>query len=128
VPGDTLGTQLAALTSGTLPNMSVKQTTKGEKMMNEAIIKGKWNEIKGEIRKSWGELTDNELEQAKGDLTSVEGLLQQHYGWSRDEAKRKLASVVERFSDSVENAKDSLRNSRDERERKANSDYSSKPF
>jgi uncharacterized protein YjbJ (UPF0337 family) len=34
--------------------------------MNEDVLKGKWNEIKGRVKEKWGKLTDD-------DLTAVEG-------------------------------------------------------
>ena len=39
--------------------------------INENTIKGKWLEIKGDVRKAWGKLTDDELEQTKGDMTAI---------------------------------------------------------
>ena len=34
--------------------------------MNAEILKGQWNEIKGDIKAKWGKLTDD-------DLTEIEG-------------------------------------------------------
>jgi len=34
--------------------------------MNAEILKGKWKEIKGEVKTKWGKLTDD-------DLTAIEG-------------------------------------------------------
>ena len=34
--------------------------------MNEDILKGKWKEIKGEIKQKWGKLTDDDLAQVEG--------------------------------------------------------------
>lgn len=68
-------------------------------MQNEHTIKGKWNEIKGEIQKKWGQLTDNDLEQTKGDLTAIGGLIQQKYGHAKEEVKAKLESLVNAFGD-----------------------------
>ena len=48
--------------------------------VNEQIIKGKWLEIKGEVQKAWGKITDDELDKANGDLKSITGLVQQKYG------------------------------------------------
>ncbi len=70
-----------------------------EKHINESTIKGKWKEIKGEIRKKWGQLTDNDLEKTKGDLTAIGGMIQQKYGHAKDEIKTKLEDLVNRFSD-----------------------------
>ena len=47
--------------------------------LNENTIKGKWLEIKGDIQKAWGKLTDDELEKTKGDMKAIGGLIQQKY-------------------------------------------------
>jgi len=64
---------------------------------NENIVSGKWTEIKGEIQKSWGKLTDNELEQTKGDMKAIGGLLQQKYGEAQDSFGKTLREIFERF-------------------------------
>jgi uncharacterized protein YjbJ (UPF0337 family) len=56
--------------------------------MNWDIVKGKWKEMKGELRKQWGKLTDEDFEQIAGEKDKLLGRLQQRYGWSRDEAER----------------------------------------
>jgi uncharacterized protein YjbJ (UPF0337 family) len=62
---------------------------------NWDIIKGKWTQIKGELRKQWGQLTDDEWDQIAGDREKLIGKLQEHYGWSREEAERR---AEEQFS------------------------------
>lgn len=74
--------------------------------MNQDIIKGKWTEIKGEIRKAWGNVTGDELEQTKGDLTSISGIIQQRYGAKKEEVSEKLNSIVSRFDDKLEQKKE----------------------
>ena len=65
--------------------------------MNENIIKGKWLEMKGDIQKAWGKLTDDDLEKTKGDLKSISGLIQQKYGEAHDKSSAKLAEIFGRF-------------------------------
>jgi uncharacterized protein YjbJ (UPF0337 family) len=67
-------------------------------MVNQETLKGKWNEIKGEMKKIWGNLTDNDLEKSKGDFTSLVGLVQQQYGLVKEDAERKLTEIVDRTS------------------------------
>lgn len=67
--------------------------------MNENIIKGKWTEIKGELQKSWGELTDDELEKTKGNVKSIEGLLQQRYGETQEFVGKKLNDILNKFKE-----------------------------
>jgi uncharacterized protein YjbJ (UPF0337 family) len=65
--------------------------------MNETITSGKWKEIKGEVKKAWAELTGDEIDRTNGNLESLGGLLQQKFGYAKDEAKEKLASLLANF-------------------------------
>ena len=58
--------------------------------MNWDIIQGNWKEWKGSAREKWGELTDDELQEAKGEREQLVGLVQQKYGWAREEAERQV--------------------------------------
>jgi uncharacterized protein YjbJ (UPF0337 family) len=56
--------------------------------VNWDIIKGKWKQLKGEGRRQWGKLTDDEWDQIAGERDKLVGKLQERYGWSREEAER----------------------------------------
>jgi len=58
--------------------------------MNWDIVEGNWNQMKGEARKAWGKLTDNDLEVVAGQKDKLVGKLQEHYGWARNEAERRV--------------------------------------
>lgn len=58
--------------------------------MNEDIIKGKWNEVKGAVQKKWGKLTNDDIAQINGDRTRLAGRIQSAYGLRRDEAEQQL--------------------------------------
>lgn len=66
--------------------------------INKDIIQGKWNEIKGQIRKTWGKLTEDEVEQTKGDLTELGGLIQRRYGESKEQYQEKMDSILGSFA------------------------------
>lgn len=34
--------------------------------MNEQQLKGKWNQVKGEVKERWGRLTDDDLMEVEG--------------------------------------------------------------
>ncbi|WP_340151171.1 CsbD family protein [uncultured Sneathiella sp.] len=59
-------------------------------MLNEDILKGKWKQIKGEAQKTWGKLTDDDLDQIDGDREIFLGRLQEKYGVAREEAEDML--------------------------------------
>jgi uncharacterized protein YjbJ (UPF0337 family) len=66
--------------------------------MNWDIIKGKWGQMKGEARKQWGKLTDDDWEQIAGEKDKFIGKLRERYGWSRDEAERSAEEYFSRTS------------------------------
>jgi uncharacterized protein YjbJ (UPF0337 family) len=66
--------------------------------INENLLKGKWNEIKGDVQKLWGKLTDDELEQTKGDATSLGGIVQQRYGIKEEEFRAKINGLIAKYS------------------------------
>lgn len=53
-------------------------------------IAGAWKQVRGEVRKQWGKLTDDDLEQIKGQRDLMVGKIQQRYGIAREEAERQL--------------------------------------
>ena len=85
-------------------------------VLNEETFKGKWKEAKGGIQKMWGELTDDDLEKAKGDLTSLTGIIQQRYGETKESVQTKLndyfseawADVKEGVAKTAEKAKNAV--------------------
>lgn len=53
--------------------------------MDTLELKGKWNEIKGKIKQSYADLTDDDLRYEEGKQDELLGRLQQKLGKSRDE-------------------------------------------
>src|SRR5262245_38176207 len=47
--------------AGHLLSNSVRNYLEKETSMDSAILKGKWNQLRGEIRTRWGKLTDDDL-------------------------------------------------------------------
>jgi uncharacterized protein YjbJ (UPF0337 family) len=68
-----------------------------ERAMNKDIVKGQWMQLKGRVRKQWGKLTDDDVDQIQGDAEILSGKIQERYGRSKDEARRE----VEDFFDSI---------------------------
>lgn len=67
-------------------------------MINKDIILGKWKEIAGEAQKKWGEITENDLEKVKGNVTALVGLVEQKLGISKEEAQKKVEELVGKIS------------------------------
>ena len=51
--------------------------------MNPEILKGRWNQVKGEIRVRWGRLTDDDVTQIEGITDKLVGKLNSHPGARR---------------------------------------------
>jgi uncharacterized protein YjbJ (UPF0337 family) len=58
--------------------------------MNSDIFKGKWNQFKGDAKRTWGDLTDDDITKAEGDYDKFVGRLQERYGWERSRAEREV--------------------------------------
>lgn len=62
--------------------------------MNWDEIKGKWTSVKGQLREQYGDLTDDEIEEAKGSREQMVGLIQSKYGKAKDEAEKEFDKVL----------------------------------
>jgi uncharacterized protein YjbJ (UPF0337 family) len=65
--------------------------------MNTDIFEGRWKQIKGEAKRVWGKLTDDDLDKAEGNRDKLVGSLQERYGWEKTHAEGEF----DRFLESV---------------------------
>jgi uncharacterized protein YjbJ (UPF0337 family) len=63
--------------------------------MNRDILEGKWKQVKGSVKEKWGQLTDDELDKAAGRFDKLAGLLQERYGYAKDQAEQELDEFLE---------------------------------
>ncbi len=66
--------------------------------MNWDIVKGKWKQVKGDVRKEWGNITDDDYDRIAGDKEKLVGTLQEKYGWAKNDAERKVDDWAKRHS------------------------------
>ena len=64
--------------------------------MNTGILRGKWNQVKGEVKSQWGKLTDDDLDRVEGDTDKLIGRLQERYGYAREQAQREVDDFLRR--------------------------------
>lgn len=62
--------------------------------INSDVLKGKWQQLKGEARIQWGRLTDDDLDQVQGNIEKLAGKLQERYGYARAHADREVEDFV----------------------------------
>jgi uncharacterized protein YjbJ (UPF0337 family) len=60
--------------------------------MDSDRIKGKWRQLKGEIKRRWGKVTDNDLTEAEGDMEKLVGKIQERTGERREAIEKWLDS------------------------------------
>ncbi len=58
--------------------------------MNHDTFEGKWKQFRGRVREWWGDLTDDDLDRVQGQREQFLGLLQERYGYTRDQAETEL--------------------------------------
>lgn len=51
---------------------------------------GTWQRVKGKIRESWGDLTDDEMEQARGNFDQFAGRVKEKTGETAEDIQRKF--------------------------------------
>jgi uncharacterized protein YjbJ (UPF0337 family) len=65
--------------------------------MNREILRGKWNEMKGDLKSKWGNLTDDDFTRINGDRDKLIGILQQRYGRHKDEITREVDTFLTQY-------------------------------
>jgi len=60
-------------------------------------IAGRWKMMKGEVRKQWGKLTDDDVEEAMGERDKLAGKLQERYGMAKEDANREIDRWAEKL-------------------------------
>ena len=78
--------------------------------MNSDTLKGKWKELKGNVKQQWSKLTDDDLLAAEGSADKLSGAIQQRYGIARDEADRQIDKFLNSAGDTLEKAGKKVRN------------------
>ena len=62
--------------------------------MNWDQIKGGWKQVQGQIKAKWGKLTDDDLTVIAGKRDQLAGMLQQKYGFAKEQAEKELDEFI----------------------------------
>ncbi len=62
--------------------------------MDWDAVNDDWNRVKSRIRRSWGRLTDADLESARGRREEIVGRIQRRYGMPRERAERAVDTLI----------------------------------
>jgi len=58
--------------------------------LNQDIFAGKWKQMRGDLKSWWGKLTDDDFELIGGQKDRLIGLLQERYGYTREQAQHEI--------------------------------------
>lgn len=58
--------------------------------MNKEQLDGTWEQFKGQVRQTWGKLTDDDVALYKGNAQEFYGKLKEKYGIAKEEAEKQL--------------------------------------
>ena len=59
-------------------------------------VEGNWKQFAGKVKEEWGDLTDNEITEARGNREQLEGKIQERYGIEKAEARRQTDAWLNR--------------------------------
>ncbi len=69
--------------------------------MNKDIAAGKWEQVKGSVKQTWGELTDDDVTQVNGSAQKLAGILQEKYGRTKEEAEKQVNDFWSRHNNDL---------------------------
>lgn len=55
---------------------------------------GRWDQVRGKIREEWADVTDQHLEQARGNFEQLVGKIKEVTGETADKIERKLNELT----------------------------------
>ncbi|MEZ0288264.1 MAG: CsbD family protein [Methylophilus sp.] len=61
--------------------------------MSEEIAKDDWKQFAGRIKAKWGRLTDDEIQESKGNTDYLIGKLQERYGLAKEQVEENLRDI-----------------------------------
>jgi uncharacterized protein YjbJ (UPF0337 family) len=63
--------------------------------MVSEILKGRWKQLRGAVKERWGELTDDDVDQVRGEWDRLVGKLQETYGYKKEQAEAEISEFLE---------------------------------
>jgi uncharacterized protein YjbJ (UPF0337 family) len=56
---------------------------------------GKWDQVRGRVKESWGALTDDDLDRTEGKWDRLVGLIKEKTGEAAGDVERKLRELMD---------------------------------
>jgi len=78
-------------------------------MVNTQVLQGQWNQVRGQLKKKWGQLTEDDLRFANGNIDQLIGRIQHKTGEAREAIEGFLDELTSQGASAVAQAADSVR-------------------
>ncbi len=76
-------------------------------MVNTQVLQGQWNQVRGQLKKKWAQLTDDDLRLANGNIDQVIGRIQHKTGEAREAVEGFLDELTSHGASVISNAAES---------------------
>jgi uncharacterized protein YjbJ (UPF0337 family) len=73
-------------------------------MVNAQVLQGQWNQVRGELKKKWGQLTEDDLKFTNGNIDQLIGRIQSKTGEARDSIEKFLGEATSQGASMVAQA------------------------
>ena len=60
---------------------------------------GRWDQLKGQVKRTWGDLTDDDLDVAEGNYDELIGRIKERTGESAEEIESRLSAGADNLGD-----------------------------
>jgi len=78
--------------------------------INAQVLQGQWNNLRGQVKERWGQLTDDDLQIQGGNVDQLVGKIQQRTGESREAIEKFLTDLTGRGASAVAQATEAVSN------------------
>jgi uncharacterized protein YjbJ (UPF0337 family) len=76
--------------------------------LNVQVLQGQWNQLKGELKKRWGQLTDDDLRWSGGNIDQLIGRIEQKTGETQESIKKYLDQLTSQGGSMVSSAMETV--------------------
>lgn len=76
--------------------------------INAQALQGQWNQLRGQVKEKWGQLTDDDLQIQGGNIDQLVGKIQQKTGEGREVIERYLSDLTAKGSTAVAQATEAV--------------------
>jgi uncharacterized protein YjbJ (UPF0337 family) len=78
-------------------------------MINQQVLEGNWNQLKGKLQEKWGQLSESDVSEFRGNVDELIGKIQRKTGAGREAIENYLQDLTEKAGTMASQATESAR-------------------